>query len=221
MFTSTIEQVAENGTYIVTIYDDNDQPVMHQTIDYLNGGGPITAQANAEQIEADLLQQLHNPLPQPLTFEDRLHALQVELERLLQLEEQLKTADQRYEELDPANIPLDQLQIAKIAQLNEQCERVILSGFISPTTGHRYSMAHDDQINFLEQKDDLTSDPTISEIIWKTEDAGHVAHTRDEFFAVVAEGKRHKYDTITRCWKLKEQVKAATTWQRVVAITWA
>lgn len=115
---------------------------------------------------------------------------------------------------------LDEVKAAKIAQLDDFCQRAIANGFISPTTGHHYRTNTDDQINFLATKDDLVENPTIENVDWKTEDSGLVTHSRADFLAAVAEGKQHKRDTIARFWSLKAQIEAATDAEAVNAIQW-
>ncbi|MFD2170303.1 hypothetical protein [Tumebacillus lipolyticus] len=139
------------------------------------------------------------------------------------LEEELeknKTPDQRYRELNPTATSLDQLKKAKIDQLNEACEAAILQGFTSATTGHFYAFGSNDQSNFTQQMLLLIADPSLTEVTWKTEDAGVIGHTREQFLAVCREAEQHKRAQIGWYWLLKEEVEAASTWQQVDATVW-
>jgi hypothetical protein len=112
------------------------------------------------------------------------------------------------------------LQKEKIEQLNTLCEQLILAGFRSKTTGHFYAFGERDQLNFTQQMILMVSRSDIQDVVWKTEDAGPVLHSRDEFLAVVAEAEVHKRSKMQRYWELKAQVQAAKTNEEIEAITW-
>jgi hypothetical protein len=115
---------------------------------------------------------------------------------------------------------LDEHKAYHIEQLDNECEKAILAGFTSATTGHHYRTNRDDQINFIGRKDEVQNDPNITEVTWKTENLGPITHTRDEFLAVYMEGIKHKDAMIGKFWQLKAQVNAATTETEVYAVVW-
>lgn len=115
---------------------------------------------------------------------------------------------------------LDVIKEQKIAELNELCEQTILAGFTSQTTGHFYRFNEYDQMNFTQQMLLLLADPGITEVAWKTEDAGVITHTRENFLAVTREAEVHKRGLMERYWALKAQVLAATTKEEVDAVNW-
>ena len=119
-----------------------------------------------------------------------------------------------------ADLLLTEAKTIKLAALDAACEQAILNGFVSKVTGHHYRLNRDDQINFLSTKDDLNDDPYLTQVDWKTEDAGLVTHDRADFLLVVDEGKKHKKATITRCWELKRLVQEATALPDVDAVNW-
>lgn len=107
----------------------------------------------------------------------------------------------------------------KINILNEQCELSIVNGFTA-SNGHHYRMNRDDQINMIGQKDTLLSDPTITVVSWKTEDAGYVDHTREEWLQVYKEAFEHKKYQLLKYNDLKQKVLKATTHEEIVKINW-
>lgn len=107
----------------------------------------------------------------------------------------------------------------KINDLNNQCEAAILGGFTAANT-HRYGFSQYDQLNFTQQLALMNTDPAIASIDWKTEDAGVLTHTREEFVALVREAEAHKRGKIVQYWTLKAQVQAAATEAEVDAVTW-
>jgi hypothetical protein len=122
---------------------------------------------------------------------------------------------------NPIDPPLDELKVEKIAWLNNQCEAEILAGFTSATTGHVYSFNTYDQINFTQQYSLLIGDSSITSVDWKTEDAGVITHTRDQFISVASvEAVQHKRNLIGKYWTLKVQVEATTTKAEIDAIVW-
>lgn len=126
------------------------------------------------------------------------------------------------DDVSPDSISVDQTlsfhKQVKIDELNKKCEEAIAAGFWSQATGHFYKFDLYDQINFLEAKASLT--PEDQYITWKTEDAGQVVHTVEQFFQVCEEAKQHKWNCITKFWTLKEQVLNATTHEEIDAIQW-
>lgn len=108
----------------------------------------------------------------------------------------------------------------KISIFKETCENEILEGFTSSINGHVYRTNRDDQINMIGQKDILDSDPSITEVFWKTEDAGYVSHTREDWIKIYNEGFNYKKAILYKYDTLKKQVELATTDAEVVAIVW-
>lgn len=109
----------------------------------------------------------------------------------------------------------------KINELNEACEATILAGFYCEANGHYYEFKVYDQLNFTQQYLLLISNPDFTgPIRWKTEDAGVVEHTREEFMTVCQTAELHKRGNIEKYWDLKAQVENATTFEDVNAIQW-
>ncbi len=168
-------------------------------------------------INPETLEMWYEQEPRSLTTEEQLELYQQQLKAE---SDKAKTNDQRYRELNLTITPLEQIKQAKIDQLNEGCEATILRGFTSVTTGHFYAFGSNDQSNFTQQMLLLIADPSLTEVTWKTEDAGVIEHTREQFLAVCREAEQHKRAQIGWYWRLKEQVESATTWQQVDAIAW-
>ncbi|ASS75759.1 hypothetical protein CIG75_12705 [Tumebacillus algifaecis] len=167
-----------------------------------------------------------NPATQELWWESEARPL-TDQERIEQLAEQLKaeqarnkSADQRYRDLNPATVPLDQLKQSKSDQLNEACEAAILRGFTSSATGHFYAFGVHDQTNFTQQMLLLLADPSAEKVTWKTEDVGVIVHTREQFLAICAEAEQHKRAQIGRYWQLKVDLATSATWQEVDSNKW-
>lgn len=123
-------------------------------------------------------------------------------------------------DLTPPASPLEQVKTAKIDFLNGECSRAIYAGFNSTATGHTFRFNEEDQANFNQQSTLLLLKPDIAEVQWKTEDAGIVTLTREQFIEVVFEAGQHKQQQITKYWQLKSQIEAATTKEEVDSINW-
>jgi hypothetical protein len=120
---------------------------------------------------------------------------------------------------------LANLKAIKIASLKRLCELAIEEGFTSKINGHHYRTNRDDQINFIGQKDELTSDPSIIDVPWKTEDAGYVVHTREEWLKIHSEGLAHKKAQLFKYDQLKQAVTlisdtSSVGFAKVDAINW-
>jgi hypothetical protein len=115
---------------------------------------------------------------------------------------------------------LEQVKAAKIDFLNTECAKAIYAGFTSASTGHFFIFDEEAQANFNQQSTLLLLKPDIVEVQWKTENAGVITLTREQFIQVVEEAAQHKQTQIARYWQLKEQVLAATTKEEVDAINW-
>lgn len=103
--------------------------------------------------------------------------------------------------------------------LAETCEAAILKGFTA-TNGHFYRTNRDDQVNMIGQKDELNADPLIEVVPWKTEDAGYIVHTKEEWLKVYQEAFAFKKTQLFKYNELKQKVAAATGHEELVAITW-
>jgi hypothetical protein len=60
----------------------------------------------------------------------------------------------------------------------------------------------------------------VSEIQWKTKDAGVVTHTVEEFDQIIRDAKIHKLLNQQKYWLLEQQVLNATIKEEVLAIVW-
>lgn len=108
----------------------------------------------------------------------------------------------------------------KIEELDRACEAAILTGFRSETTCHFYRFNRDDQINFTQQMILMMANPDHTEVLWKTEDAGPVLHSKEQFLSVVAEAEAHKRGCMQRFWELKSIVLAAETDEEWIGVSW-
>lgn len=118
---------------------------------------------------------------------------------------------------------LIQYKQEKINKLNEQCEQTICAGFYSTALGiqHFYRFnKEEDQINFNQQATLLLLDPIINEIYWKTEDAGVLLHTREQFMQVLNDTTIHKQNNINKYWNLKSQVLNCSNESELNAVSW-
>ena len=107
----------------------------------------------------------------------------------------------------------------KINMLAVQCEEDILNGF-TMENGHTYRTNRDDQMNMLGQKEELNSDPNITSVPWKTEDAGYVIHTREEWLNMYSEAFKSKKAKLFKYDTLKKKVQDATTDAELIEIQW-
>ena len=107
----------------------------------------------------------------------------------------------------------------KINMLAVQCEEDILNGFTMPN-GHTYRTNRDDQMNMLGQKEEINSDPNITQVPWKTEDAGYVIHTREEWLAMYSEAFKQKKAKLFKYDTLKKRAQEAKTDAELIAIQW-
>ena len=118
-------------------------------------------------------------------------------------------------------LSLDRYKKEKIDELNAACEATILAGFYCEANGHYYEFSAYDQMNFTQQYLLLVSNPELTgPIRWKTEDAGVIEHSREEFIAVCETAERHKRGNIEKYWELKAQIENARTFEEVNAVHW-
>jgi len=127
------------------------------------------------------------------------------------------------EEIDERNyVNLDKYKSDKINELSVACSNAIELGFysdLSPTVKHFFSFAKDpDQLNFGQKASMLALNPNCNEIVWKTEDAGILTFTRDEFMKILQDGENHKMGNISKQWTLKAQVLASETKDQIDTI---
>lgn len=109
----------------------------------------------------------------------------------------------------------------KIEELNEACKNEILAGFYCTATDHYYGFDEYDQMNFIQQHVHFVCNPDEESVNWKTEDAGIINHTRDDFLEVCDAALAHKCGNIAQYWALKTKVEAASSCEEVEAIQWA
>lgn len=107
----------------------------------------------------------------------------------------------------------------KIAMINESCEIAISQGFTS-VNGHRYRLNLDDQINFLGMKNRVDDKPDMIEVMWKSEDAGYIAHTRTEWIKVQEEAFDHKLIQLMKYNEKFTAINTATDHAVIVATKW-
>lgn len=107
----------------------------------------------------------------------------------------------------------------KLSAMTVACETTIVKGFTA-SNGHFYRTDRDDQINFFGQKEELNDDPALSTVQWKTEDAGYVLHTREEWIKVYKEAHQHKKGILYKYNVLKMQVAAAQSHEDILAVAW-
>ncbi|CAI6330587.1 DUF4376 domain-containing protein [Bacillus subtilis] len=101
--------------------------------------------------------------------------------------------------------------------LSEACEEEIIKGFTA-SNGHAYRTNRDDQVNMIGQKDILDDTNTDEPIKWKTEDAGWIDHTKDEWLQVYKEAFDFKKSTLLKYATLKDRVNNATTHDEILKI---
>ncbi|HLO11212.1 MAG TPA: hypothetical protein VK190_03025 [Pseudoneobacillus sp.] len=123
---------------------------------------------------------------------------------------------------DPT-VLLQKIKNDKIEELNKACENHIIKGFWSSATGnphfYRFNKT-EDQLNFNQQATMLIIDPNINTVQWKTEDAGIIPHTRNQFMKVLNDVAEFKQNTISEYWQLKYRVMTATTANEIANIVW-
>lgn len=107
----------------------------------------------------------------------------------------------------------------KIKKLNETCENEIIKGFTS-LNGHTYRTDRDDQINMMGQKYYLIDNPSVTTVLWKTEDLGYIEHTRDEWLSVYNEAFSHKQKQLFKYNDLKNAINKSLTIDEVELVSW-
>jgi hypothetical protein len=119
---------------------------------------------------------------------------------------------------------LDLLKQDKIKEMNIACEKAICTGFYSSALGEKHFYAFDKeeaQINFTQQSSLINLAPDRYTIIyWKTEDAGVLAHAKEQFINVLFDADTHKTSNISMYWSLKDKINNCTCEDEVNAISW-
>lgn len=108
----------------------------------------------------------------------------------------------------------------KIDELRKKCEEAIEFGFVSSMNQHFYRTNRDDQVNLIGKKDQVMNDATITEIYWKTEDAGYVAHTREEWLQIYFEGLEHKESQLFKLDVLRKRIYSMNEKKEIESVTW-
>ena len=130
----------------------------------------------------------------------------------------MSTLSMTSEQVD-ATFLLGKLKELKIEELRLLCESNIESGFTA-TNGHFYRMNRDDQLNMIGQKDFLQDNPEENVVYWKTEDAGYISHTREEWMSIHSQAFLDKKEKLFKYDGLRTRVRNATTSDEVVSIFW-
>jgi hypothetical protein len=114
---------------------------------------------------------------------------------------------------------LDYHKELKQAVLSEYCERDIQKGFIS-SNSHHYRTNRDDQVNMIGQKDAIASNDLITHVMWKTEDAGYIQHTKEEWLNIYQEAFVHKQQMLFKYENKKQQLLACLSHQELMDLKW-
>ena len=118
-----------------------------------------------------------------------------------------------------AEVILEHYKRKRIDELDHLCEQTIMNGF--EWNGYWFSFDKHDQDNFTQMYLILVDNPDLQgPIRWKTENAGIIELTREEFKEVCLAAERHKRGLIERYWVLKNQVLTAGTFEEVSSVRW-
>jgi Domain of unknown function (DUF4376) len=154
-------------------------------------------------------------------------------EQVKEIESKLKTADEKYKELDLNTATIEEVRQLKIEQLKYLCTHAIYHGF-SSVNGYEFGFNAHDQSNFekmtakinlwkhLLAEGKLTQADYDSKfpIKWKTKNNGIVELTEDEYIQVTDDAEAHLLAQQIKYWQLEAQVLAATTKEEIDAINW-
>ena len=155
---------------------------------------------------------------EPKIWFEYVEKLSVE-EQINRIKSPLTPIDE-YKRLDLNTAPLDEIKNLKVKELNYLCEKDILSGFTA-FNGNRYGFSYTDQTNFNQRLTTLTFNPSITEVEWKTENAGIITHQKEDFVTIaLTDAENHKMSRIQKYWLLKYQTLNATTAEEVDLIKW-
>lgn len=205
----TIEQLS-NENFVVKGLN------YYQDIDFVNGGYLTTLQRAAE-IRDIIIDQLNQPIAIQPSTEEQIH----------QLQESLKTVDQKYKEIDLITATLEEVKSAKMAQLNELCNLAIVNGFDYDLNGvsYHFSCSLSAQANFT-GTDILFKDNLITEAEWTvinntTGKEERVTLDQATFNSIKLQVFQHINSNVAKFRNtLQPQVEAATTNAEVDLIVW-
>jgi len=158
-----------------------------------------------------------NYVSPPLTQEEKL-------DEILNLQ---KTANQKYAELDLSEVTLEEVKGAKLAQLNELCNKTIVEGFSQEINGtvYHFSCSLSAQSNFT-GTDALFKDGLIAESEWTvvnitTGAVERITLDQPTFNDVKLAVFQHINSNVSKFRNtLQPQVDSATTNTEVDAVTW-
>jgi hypothetical protein len=144
-----------------------------------------------------------------------------------ELQNQLKTADQKYKELNLETIDLETLKTAKIGQLEENCNQAIVDGFdyTINSVSYKFSCSLEAQANF-QGADTLFKDGLITEAEWTvfnnaTQKVERVMIEQTTFPSIKLQVFQHINSNISKLRNtLQPQVESATTNLEVDSIVW-
>lgn len=108
---------------------------------------------------------------------------------------------------------LAQYKQDKINLLSATCRSEILSDFTSSALGapHQYGFDADDQTNIGGTLGAINAGLCPATFTWRTNDAGALNHSIDQFKQVFADGMTHKQSKIYKYGNLKDQINDPTT----------
>lgn len=141
---------------------------------------------------------------------------------VISLKEKSKTSQEIYEELLVSSASLEELKIARINWLKEQCSNAIYEGFVSQSTAHTFGFNSNDQGNMTQTMLLIVADTanTMTTIQWKTKDAGVVEFSKEQFLIIVNEAKDHKLNQQYKYWLKEELILVAETVDELQSVTW-
>jgi hypothetical protein len=197
----SVDELKETGILVDKLPDMNELPGKIATLKYDKGINEL----------------YYEYIDRPLTSE----------EELKRLKDFLKTADQKYKELDVSTATLEALKAAKMAQLNELCNLAIVNGFDYEVNGESYhfSCSLSAQANFT-GTDILFKDNLIQQSEWTvinntTGKDERVTLDQTTFNSVKLQVFQHINSNVAKFRNtLQPQVEAATTNTEVDAIVW-
>ncbi|MFQ3543665.1 hypothetical protein Q7A53_06235 [Halobacillus rhizosphaerae] len=114
---------------------------------------------------------------------------------------------------------LDYHKKLKINWLTEMSDETVMNGFES-SNGHIYRTEGGDQFRMLATMVVMMINQNLTSINWKTEDAGYLPLSKEEFTTVFLEGFQHAHSTLEKYNTLKSNVENATTDDEILSITW-
>ena len=133
--------------------------------------------------------------------------------------------------VDRTSASLDQLKAAKMAQLNDFCERAIASGFRSSALGEEHVYPSDAaaqnnlqivirRLEIGEEQAAAGLEGAVLTYLFQTLDAGYLEHTLKQLKQVFADGVDTGTKHVMHFRQLKAQVEAATSAEEIDAIQW-